>query len=127
MNARTNSQTKRRSESFKDAISQLNEAAKEKQQDLQSAVEHQYTDLKQAVSDAWGGVSATGQGYMSGVKKKAEDALASTEKNLKATAEVLDDKLREDPWMYLGVAAAGAFVLGFSFAFGRSKNRTSTR
>lgn len=125
MNPRTNPQPKRKNDSFKDALNQLNEAAKERQEELQKTVEHQYTDLKQAINDVWGSVNATGNSYLNGVKKKAGDAVNRTEKNLKVTADALDDKLRDDPWLYIGAAAAGAFVLGFSFAQSRAKKRTA--
>jgi len=121
MNARANTQTRKKNDTFKDAINQLNEAAKDRQSDLQQAVEHQYTDFKQAVTDALGSVNASGKSYLGGVKKKTEDAIGDTEKNLKVTADILDEKLRQDPWLYVGAAAVGAFVLGFSFAQGRGK------
>ena len=126
MTTRSNQPDKKRGpDKIQDALDILNEAAKEKQNEIHQAVEHQYTDFKQALNDALGGVSTTGRSYLNGVRKRAQDALSQGEEKLKVTADALDRNVQKDPWLYLGMAAASAFVLGYTFCQSRFRKNAS--
>ena len=94
---------------FEDALNLLNEAAREKKDEIQNLIGEKYTHIRGVLEDT----AAKGRKNYRRVKQTAEDFLAEGGDSLRAAADDLDDRVRENPWGYIGGVAVGALLLGF--------------
>ena len=72
---------------FEEALSLLNDAAKEKKEDIQRLLSDKYSHIKDALSV--------------GQERAAE------------VFEEVDENVHKNPWAYIGGAALGALLLGY--------------
>jgi ElaB/YqjD/DUF883 family membrane-anchored ribosome-binding protein len=88
-----------------EALTLLNEAARDKKEELGSLLEGKYDSLKQAVLH-----------METKVEEQARRGFSKTcdmAHEMKEKAERVDQKVHEDPWKTLTWATVGAFVVGF--------------
>ena len=112
MSLENNTSTKK----FEEALQLLNEAAREKKQEIQQLFGDKYTHIRQAVEDA-----AAQQGErLNRVRQATGEAIEFGGERAKQVAAELDEKVKENPWAYIGGAAVGALLLGF--ILGASRN-----
>ena len=72
---------------FEDALTLLNDAAREKREDIQKLLSEKYLHIKDALS--------------TGTDKATE------------VFEEVDESVRKNPWAYIGGVAVGALILGY--------------
>ncbi len=101
---------------FEEALQLLNEAAREKKQEIQQLFGDKYTHIRQAVQDA----AAQSGERLNRVREAASDAMEIGGERLKQVASDVDEKVKENPWPYIGGVAVGALLLGF--ILGASRN-----
>lgn len=99
-----------------EALTLLNEAAKEKQHELYDALGNKYDDIKQLFCE----YGDQGKEAVRQAREKADETLhrggekiRQTADEVKARADAIDSKVHEKPWLFLGSIAAGAFVAGY--------------
>lgn len=92
-----------------EALTLLNEAARDKKQELDSLLTEKYSDLKAAMTDME--VSVEDHAIL-GAQRLGE-LKAAAAGHVKETAHAVDSKAHEEPWKTLGWAVAGAFAAGF--------------
>ncbi len=88
-------------ESLHQALTHLNEAAKESREEIQKLVNERYTNLKHAFS----GAAQASAGW---VKEQGMEVADKA----KMTATAVDKSVHRNPWAYVGGAAATGFVIG---------------
>jgi ElaB/YqjD/DUF883 family membrane-anchored ribosome-binding protein len=102
---------------FEEALQLLNEAAKEKKEEIQGLLTDKYRYIQEAVQQA----SKKNREHWNRTRRFAEDAFEEGGEKLKEAASDIDERVRENPWAYIGGFAIGALLLGF--ILGGSKNK----
>jgi len=101
------------SEKLAEALSLLEEAAKEKKDEIRTLIAEKYTHLKGAVVDAEHGAAEA----LSAAQKRAVDALIHakevSEEKIKKAAHTVDSHVHQNPWPYIGGTAVVALLLGY--------------
>lgn len=92
-----------------EALTLLNEAARDKKEDLNEMLASKYGDLKSTILDMESEVAGTAR---RGVER-ADELKEVAAKRARETAQQVDQKAHEDPWKALGWSVAGAFAIGF--------------
>lgn len=105
------STVRHKTDRVQDALQLLNQAARDKQDELYQALEEKYVEMKQTIAD----VAESGREVLDQARKKAEDAVDMGQELLKAKAMKIDQKVRENPWVFLGGVALTSFLLGYTF------------
>ncbi len=88
-------------ETLHEALTQLNEASKERREEIRKLVDEKYTNLR----DAFGGAARASSDWMREQSKEVADTA-------KVTAAAVDRSVHRYPWAYIGGAAATGFVVG---------------
>lgn len=101
--------SKRNYSKIHEALELLNEAAREKKDEFYDLLEGEYSDLREALEN----VAETGQELLSRTARNATRQIHRTEKRIKEAATAVDEKVHEDPWLFLAGVAVSSFVLGF--------------
>lgn len=104
---------------FEEALALLNDAAKDKKDELQGLITDKYSHLKEALHDA----ALSNQEALKRLRKQAERAVKYGTEQAKDVAEDIDEKVRQNPWAYIGGAAVGALLLGFILGASSRNNR----
>ena len=101
---------------FEEALQLLNEAAREKKQEIQQLFGDKYTHIRQAIQE-----TAAVQGErLSRVRQAAGEAIELGGERVKQVASDMDEKVKENPWPYIGGVAIGGLLLGFILGASRS-------
>ena len=98
-----------------ETIDLLNEAAKLKKDQFSHILSGKVSDLKETMVGALQGEGETLRFF----RDTIEDAIQESEESLRESASLLDKEVSENPWPYLGAAAAAGLLLGF--ILGKSK------
>ena len=101
---------------FEEALHLLNEAAREKKQEIQQLFGDKYTHIRQAVQEA----AALQGDRLNRFRQSAGEVLEESGERIKQVASDVDEKVKENPWAYIGGAAVGALLLGY--ILGASRN-----
>jgi ElaB/YqjD/DUF883 family membrane-anchored ribosome-binding protein len=91
-----------------EALEFLNQAAKEKLAEVQEMVSDKYADLKSALG-----------GAAENLHERMRETFDQDREKVKDFASKVDDGVHRNPWPYIGGAAIGFLILGFSL--GRSR------
>ena len=97
------------SKKFEEALQLLNEAAREKKDEIQSLIGDKYTHIRGVIEQA----AVKGRKNFNRVKESTEDWVDEGKDSLQQVADDLDDRVHENPWAYVGGAAAAALLFGF--------------
>ena len=103
---------------FEEALHLLNEAAREKKEEIQNLIGDKYTHIREAIEDT----ASKGRRNYRRAKGTAEEWLGENGETLREITTDLDDRVRDNPWAYLGGVAVGALLLGFILG-SSSRNR----
>jgi ElaB/YqjD/DUF883 family membrane-anchored ribosome-binding protein len=95
-------------EKINEALTLLNEAARDKKGEFSELLGDKYDDLKQAVLGMESELETKARLGVQKAKAVSHDA----SEHVKHVASVVDQKAHEDPWKTFGWAVAGAFVVG---------------
>jgi ElaB/YqjD/DUF883 family membrane-anchored ribosome-binding protein len=95
-----------------EALELLNAAARDKKSELQSAMEEKYTDLSSVVSV-----------FAEQMKTRATEKYQDGKQKVVDCATGIDKSVHQNPWAYIGGAAAAAMMCGFFM--GRSRGPRS--
>ena len=101
---------------FEEALHLLNEAAREKKQEIQQLFGDKYTHIRQAVQEA----AEDQRQRLNRLRKSAGEAVELGGERIKQVATDVDERVKENPWAYIGGAAVGALLLGY--ILGASRN-----
>ncbi len=94
-----------------EALTLLNEAAKEKKDVLSEMIGDKYANVRDILQEKTeDGVEAATR-----LGKQLTKGLHAQKGKLKKGAHDLDQKIRKNPWTYIGGAALAAFVMGKFF------------
>ena len=104
------------SKKFEEALQLINEAAREKKSEIQQLFGDKYSHIRQAVQDA----AAVSGERLNRVRQQANEALEVGGERAKQMASDVDEKVKENPWPYIGGVAIGGLLLGF--ILGASRN-----
>jgi ElaB/YqjD/DUF883 family membrane-anchored ribosome-binding protein len=91
-----------------EALELLNAVARDKKADLQAAMEDKYTDLSSVVS-----------AFTQKMRDQATDKFQAGKQKVVEVAGNVDRNVHQNPWAYIGGAAAVGLVFGF--LLGRSR------
>jgi ElaB/YqjD/DUF883 family membrane-anchored ribosome-binding protein len=91
-----------------EALELLNAVARDKKADLQAAMEDKYTDLSSVVS-----------AFTEKMKDQAAEKFQAGKQKVVDVAGNLDKNVHQNPWAYIGGAAAAGLIFGF--LLGRSR------
>lgn len=91
-----------------EALELLNAVARDKKADLQAALENKYTDLSSVVG-----------AFTEKMKNQATEKYEAGKQKVVDVATNLDKNVHQNPWAYIGGAAAVGLVFGF--LLGRSR------
>ena len=94
---------------FEEALHLLNEAAKEKKEEIQNLLGDKYSHIKDAIQET----ASEKLKEFNRLKKTAQQAIEEGGEKFKEVATDIDEKVRENPWPYLGGVALGALLLGY--------------
>ena len=86
-----------------EAMDLLNEAAQEKRDELHSLFNEKYTDLRTVLEEA----SDESVGRI----RRMGEAVST---RVRTTVASVDESVHKNPWPYIGGAALGALIVGFS-------------
>ena len=102
-----------RAERLTDALTLLEETAKEKKEELTTLLSDKYSNLKETLSDSTHNVAEK----LGDVKVKAADAAARAREvgteRAKDLAKTIDESAHRNPWPYVGGTAVVALLLGY--------------
>lgn len=94
-----------------EALEFLNKEAKGKKEEINRLISEKYSAIKGVV------IKATGTSeVMEKLKQDMSEAMAGGEERLKEMTTGIDKKIHESPWLYIGIAVAGGFLLGYMIA-----------
>lgn len=100
-------------EKIAEALKLLEAAAMEKKSELQNLLKGKYSHLKEAFSDKEEDLAKA----LAAARKHAlESARHATEVGTERAKEIaaeVDEKVRENPWPYIGGVALGALLVGY--------------
>ena len=102
---------------FEEALHLLNEAAREKKDEIQDLISGKYEHIREAVLDAAG----EGRKRFKRTRRAAEDTIEEGGEKLKEAVSDFEDKVRENPWAYVGGVALVSLLLGFILAGSKEK------
>jgi ElaB/YqjD/DUF883 family membrane-anchored ribosome-binding protein len=88
-------------EKLEEALSLLNEAARDKREEVKTLISEKYSDLTSALSDA---ADASGRW----LRKEGRLATDTT----KEAVSTVNGSIHKHPWPYIGGVAVGTLVLG---------------
>jgi ElaB/YqjD/DUF883 family membrane-anchored ribosome-binding protein len=88
-----------------EALELLNEVAKEKKAELQGMLSEKYGSLKAAL----GGAGEK-------LEREARETFAHGKEEVKELASRVEERVRKNPWPYLGGTALGFLLLGLFLA-----------
>jgi ElaB/YqjD/DUF883 family membrane-anchored ribosome-binding protein len=100
--------TNGRMERLNEALSVLNSVAEEKGDQLQSLIGDRYGQVKEILAEA--GSEAAEAAARSA--RFAESAAARAAARARQTAQTIDNRVHESPWLTLGPAVIAAFAIG---------------
>lgn len=87
--------------SLTEAIQKLEKASHGKVQDFKEILEKDYTELRKTLDE---------------LKPYLEDLRSNVETEVKKTKNQVEEKVKENPWVSLGIVAVIAFVIGWIFS-----------
>lgn len=90
--------------SLSEAISNLESAGQSKAQELRDHLEKDYKEIQKALET---------------LRPLMEDVKARAENEVKATKGQIEEQVKSNPWVALGVVGLIAFVLGWFFGSNR--------
>lgn len=91
-----------------EALDLLNEVARDKKAELQAAMENKYTDLSSVV-----------RAFTEQMKHRATEGYEAGKQKVVDVATDINKSVHNNPWAYVGGAAAAGLVFGF--LLGRSR------
>ncbi len=86
--------------SLSEAIEKLENASHGKVQDFKEILEKDYNELRKSLDD---------------LKPYLDDLRTNVETEVKKTKNQVEDKVKENPWVVLGLVGLIAFVVGWIF------------
>ncbi len=92
-----------------EALTLLNEAAKQKKEEVQKLLSHKYSDIRNVLEEK----IEEGREKFEEFKEAAEDVIHDGQVRLKKASREADREVHKNPWKYLGIAAGCALVAGF--------------
>lgn len=101
---------------FEEALTLLNEAARDKKQEIQDLMSNKFDHIKGAIQEA----SNQGRERFNRVREAAGEAYEVGSEKVKEAAKKVDENVHENPWAYIGGAAVAALLLGY--ILGASRN-----
>ena len=110
-NGRSTATRHQKNDKVQDALQLLNQAARDKQDELYEALEGKYKEIKQTIAEA----ADAGRDVLDEARKKAESVVDSGQALLKSKANEIDQKLHENPWVFIGGVALTSFLIGYTF------------
>mgnify|MGYP006296133669 CR=1 FL=1 len=94
---------------LKEALELLNEAAREKKDELKGLAGDKYSDLREALAGVEGKVA----GSVQHAAERARELRERGEERVRETTHAVDERVHQEPWKAVGVAAGAALLLGF--------------
>ncbi|WKZ18721.1 MAG: DUF883 C-terminal domain-containing protein [Candidatus Jettenia sp. CY-1] len=101
-----------------EALEFLNKEAKGKKEEINRLISEKYSAMKGVM------IRATGTSeMMEKIKHDMSEAMAGGEEKLKEMTTDIDKKIHENPWLYIGIAVAGGFLLGYMIAGNKIRHK----
>lgn len=91
-----------------EALSLLNEAAKEKKEEINELISDKYSHIKDALETT----ADNGKDVVTKTKKRFLRSLQAQEKRFARKVKTMDVKVHKNPWPYLGAAAVSSVIIG---------------
>lgn len=95
-----------------EALQLLDEAAKEKQGELSRLITEKYANIREAMTEATRSYTEA----VSRTRQNLSETVSVGEEKLKEMTIDIDKRARENPWLFLGIAATGFFLAGYMLA-----------
>ncbi len=92
------------------ALELLNEAAQEKKEELYELIGGRYSHIKEILTE----YADNGKTAANHVKKRFVRGLHNEEKKVMNMAEDLNERIHDNPLLFLGGVALSSFIIGFS-------------
>jgi ElaB/YqjD/DUF883 family membrane-anchored ribosome-binding protein len=92
-----------------EALQLLNEAARDKKDELRRLLGEKYLNIKDALTE----VAMSNKDVLEDVKRMAADRIAEGREKVEEVISDVDTKVRQNPWPYIGGAAAAALLVGY--------------
>lgn len=103
------SQEQEESSKIDEALEFLNKEVKEKKDEINRLISEKYSNIKAVMVK---GVLSSE--FIEKMKHGWTDTVVTGEEKLKEMTTNIDKKVHESPWLYLGIAAAIGFLLGYA-------------
>ncbi len=96
------------SQKINEAIGLLSEIVQEKKAEFSQLINEKYSNFRNIIREAAGTKEV-----ISKMKQNMSETITSGEEKIKEISVEVNKRVHENPWLFLGIAATGAFLSGY--------------
>lgn len=98
----------RSSQKIDEAIGLLSEIVQEKKAEFSQLINDKYSNFREIIKEAAGTKEV-----ISKLRQNVSETITGGEEKIKEISMEVNKRVHENPWLFLGIAATGAFLSGY--------------
>lgn len=98
----------RGSQKLNEAIGLLGEIIQEKKDEFSQLIQQKYSNFREVMREAAGTKEV-----ISKLRQNVSETITGGEEKIKEISMEVNKRVHENPWLFLGIAATGAFLSGY--------------